>query len=292
MSPDELEPAIEITGWLPFEGMRPDKLKFESVDVALDRLRQPTLIEDRLSVLQHVVDYWHGPIRAGDGLSNAELAGFHLPAALRWWYRWAGKRSDIMTGQNILYTPRGEHAQPFMLDDRLLFYVENQGVYQWSTLPDGDDPPVFGRYETDEPWEEEGVRLSEHLILACLFDAILCHARFRASAAWLDEDKFAAIVEQIPPIAIAPWRWVGSTFFARNGAFMCAALNGTDKGTKYYSVHIGAKSPKPLRFFRALVDETWDCAEIDWRTVLARNLRNGMRRLKSYDWRARRDSNP
>jgi hypothetical protein len=254
-------------------------------------LRQPTLIEDRLSVLQHVVDYWHGPIRPED-VSDAELAGSCLPATLRWWYRWAGRRSEIMSGQNFLLAPRGEHGQPFMVDGRLFFYVENQAVYQWSTLPDGDDPPVFGRYQNNEPWEREGVRVSEHLILACLFEALMCHARFRASAAWLEEDKFRAVVEHIPPIAIAPWRWFGSRFFARNGAFMCAGLNGTDKGKKYYSVWIGAKSPKPLRFLRPLLDETWEPAEIDWRSFLARSLRNGMRRLKAYAWRARRDSNP
>jgi hypothetical protein len=33
------------------------------------------------------------------------------------------------------------------INGRLFFYVENQGVYQWSTLSAGDDPPVFGRYE-------------------------------------------------------------------------------------------------------------------------------------------------
>ena len=59
---------------------------------------------------------------------------------------------------------------------RLLFYVENQGVYQWSTLLEGDDPPVFGRYEGRGRWAKEGVTLSEHLILMCLFEAVMCHA--------------------------------------------------------------------------------------------------------------------
>jgi hypothetical protein len=291
-SAHELEPALDITGWLPFEGLRPGKLKFDSIDHALDRLRQPTLIEDRLNVLQHVVDYWHGPIRRQDGMSEAELAGSCLPAALRWWYRWAGRRLEIMSGQNFLLAPRGKRGQPFMRGDRLQFYVENQYVYRWATLPDGDDPPVFGRYKDDEPWEAEGVRISEHLILACLFEAVSRHANFFASAAWLDEDKFATLAERVPPIAIPPWRWMGSRFFARNGAFMYAALNGTDKGKKYYSVWIGAKSPKPLRFLRPLLDETWECAEIDWRSLLARYLRDGMRRLKAYAWRARRDGKP
>jgi hypothetical protein len=262
MSADELEPALDITGWLPFEGLRPGKLKFDSVDQALDRLWQPTLIEDRLSVLRHVVDYWHGPIRGKHGMSDAELAGSCVPAALRWWYRWAGRRSEIMSGQNFLLAPRGEHGQPFVCDDRLQFYVENQYVYQWATLPDGDDPPVYGRYEDHQPWQPEGMRVSEHLILACLFEAIMCHARFSASAARLEEGKFATLVEQIPPIAIPPWGWIGSRFFARNGAFMCAAVNGEAKGKKYYSVWIGAKTEHPLQFLRPLLDESWGYVSI------------------------------
>jgi hypothetical protein len=75
-------------------------------------------------------------------------------------------------------------------------------------------------------------------------------------------------------------------FFAARGAFMCAGLNGEDKGKKYYSVLIGAKSPKPLRFLRPLLDERWECAVIDWRSFIAKYLRNGMRRLKAYAWRA------
>jgi hypothetical protein len=38
-------------------------------------------------------------------------------------------------------------------------------------------------------WTCEKVRLSEHLILTCLFEAIMCHASYGASKAWLDEDK-------------------------------------------------------------------------------------------------------
>src|SRR5690348_6424194 len=107
-------------------------------------------------------------------------------------------------------------------------------------------------------WTCEKVRLSEHLILACLFEAIMCHANYGASAAWLDEDKLATVVEHIPPLAIPPWRWLGSRFFARGGAFMCAAENGADKGKKYHSVWIGAKTEHPLQFLKPLLDESWE----------------------------------
>jgi hypothetical protein len=54
----------------------------------------------------------------------------------------------------------------------LAFCRENQGCYFWSTLPEGDDPPVFGRENDAEPWRPEAMTVSEHLILACLLEAI------------------------------------------------------------------------------------------------------------------------
>jgi hypothetical protein len=135
-------------------------------------------------------------------------------------------------------------------------------VYQWSTLPYGDDPWVFGRYENTDPWQMEDVRVSEHLILACLFEAIMCHVKYGASAAWLDQDRLDIIVQTIPPLAIGPWQWVGSKFYGRHGAFMCAAENGEEEGKKWYSVWIGAKTEHPLQFLKPLLDKSWDYVAI------------------------------
>jgi hypothetical protein len=142
---------------------------------------------------------------------------------------------STMTSRGAMFVPRdtGPYGQqPYVVDDRLFFYAENQCVYQWSTLVDGDDPPVFGRYENSEPWQAEDIRVSEHLILACLFEAVMCHAKFGASVAWLDEDRLTKIVRHMSPLAIAPWRWLGSRFYARGGAFMCAGVNGEEEGKK------------------------------------------------------------
>jgi hypothetical protein len=35
---------------------------FVSLDIALDLLRRPTTVHDRLGILQHLVNFWHGPI--------------------------------------------------------------------------------------------------------------------------------------------------------------------------------------------------------------------------------------
>jgi hypothetical protein len=239
-------------------------LDFTTVDAALDRLRQPTTLQDRISVLQKLVHYWHGPIGLEDGISEAEMKIFSLPAVLRWWYRWAGRRLEIMTAENYLFAPNEESPryQPTIVDGRLLFYADNQyayedsqRAYQWSTLPDAEDPPVFGRYQDEESWQEEGVRLSEHLVLACLHGAVMCHAKYGVWCKWLDENKFAAIVENIPPVAIPPWRWMGLRFFAGRGAFMCAAMEKKNGKTRY-EVSIAAKTEHPLQFLKPLLAET------------------------------------
>jgi hypothetical protein len=242
-----------------------DHNNIASLDIALDLLRRPTTVHDRLGILQHLVNFWHGPIRPEDGMSEADLTWVPLPLPLRWWYRWAGKRSEVMSGQNHLFVPRDQerkHGQITVKDGRLYFYSENQGVYQWSTLPRGDDPPVFGRYEERGRWRQERITLSEHLILMCLFEAVMCHADYGASAAWLDADKFEAVARNIPPLPIRPWRWIGMRFFAGRGAFMCAAENGVANGKKGYSVWIGAKTRQPLQFLRPHLDNAWTARSI------------------------------
>jgi hypothetical protein len=243
-----LRPALPSALWVRFGGAPLGNLDFTLVDRALDSLRSPTTVEDRLGVLQQLVDFWHSPIKPEDGFSDAELSGVPLPMPLQWWYRFAGKRTEIMSGQNFLFRPVDKYWQLTVEGDHLHFYSENQGVYHWSTLPHGDDPPVFGRYQSTDPWTEEGVTLSEHLILACLFEAVICHAKYGASGV-LEEEKFFEVARRIPPVAIAPRRLEGSRFFAGQGAFMWATEHGY--------VWIGAKTEHPLQFLRPYVDDDW-----------------------------------
>lgn len=247
--------------WIELGGLRLGDTDHASVDLALDRLRQPTTVHDRLSIFERLVNYWHGPIRPEDGMSEADLGGLPLPMPLRWWYRWAGKRSEILGRQNRLLVPRDFERRYNMLrinNGRLCFYDENQGVYQWATERTGEDPPVFGRYEGKGRWANERTTLSEHLIIACLFEAVTCHAPYGASVTWLEEDTVAAIAERISPLAIGPWRWVATSFFARDGAFMYVAPNGEVNGKRGYSVDIGAKTEQPLQFLKPFLNDRWE----------------------------------
>jgi hypothetical protein len=247
--------------WIELGGLRLGDDDHASVDLALDRLRHPTTVHDRLRVLERLVNYWHGPIRPEDGMIDADIGGFPLPMPLEWWYRWAGRRAEVLSRQNWLFIPHDwlqERGQLILDQGRLIFYAENQGVYQWSTLPAGEDPPVFGRYEEKEQWAQEKVTLSEHLILACLFEAVISHAKYKATAAWLDPRELAQLIQIIPPVAVGPWRWVDSYFFARQGAFMCACANGTE----HYSVWVAAKTEHPLQFLKPFLNDRWDYVAI------------------------------
>lgn len=250
-----LMPALPSEVWAEIGGLQPVDIDHTTVDAALDRLRRPGNVEDRLWVFRQLVAYFHGAIGPEDGFSDEELAGLAIPYPLRWWYRWAGRRKKILSGQNFLLNP----DQLVVQDDLLVFYGENQWCYEWATLFKGDDPPVFGRTDPTDPWEREGIKLSEHLILACLFEGIAGRCPYGAAAAWLDEDHLCKIVEHVPPISIPPWCWADETrLYARGGAFMYSMRNCVIDGEQGYSVWIGAKTEHPLQFLKDIIDDGWE----------------------------------
>jgi hypothetical protein len=150
----KLSPILPSRVLAELGGLRLGDTDVATVDQALDRLKQPSTLHDRVSVLQKLVHYWHGPIGLEDGISDLEMKLYKLPTVLRWWYRWAGKRSQIMTAQNFLFTPNNESPRyrPTMVDGRLLFYadnqyayVDNQHAYRWSTRGPAGLWPLPGR---------------------------------------------------------------------------------------------------------------------------------------------------
>jgi hypothetical protein len=255
----KLRPTLPSDIWKQFGFQPPGDIDHAAVDAQLARLAGETTLDERFDMLRTVVEYWHGPIRPQDGYSDAELADIPMPEALRRWFRWAGKRQSIMSGQNELLEPSRLKAE----DGRLVFYGENQWCFEWATSVAGDDPPVFGRESEPDSWKPQGLRVSEHLILACLFEAIMCHAKYGASTAWLEESMVDWIRQQTPAVPLSPWTWTGETrFFAGDGRFMFTMPNGKQDGVQGYSVWIGAKTEQPLRFLKDIVDDSWEYASI------------------------------
>jgi hypothetical protein len=235
----------------------------EQIDQTLVQLEAATTPQSRFKVLQALVEYWHGPIRPLDGFSNAELSHLLLPDPLRSWYGWAGRRNEIMSGQNWFFSPYS--PQPYLKltqeEGYLLFQRENQSVYEWATLPEGEDPLVFGRYR-DERWEKEEVSLSQHLILNCMFEAIMCHATYSASTAWIKDEQLTPILKHLSQLAIPAWRWPGSTRFCFGGGAFMAVTSDLSGGEPGHSIWVGAKHESALEFLHAYVNDTWDHVEL------------------------------
>lgn len=254
----DLSPTLPSQIWEKLGGPSPGDLDTLALDQSLQRLDQMKSFHERLAILRRLAEYWHGPIGPDEAFAEGELRGKPVPFPLRWWYQLAGRNESILSGENKLLEPAELKLDK---EGRLLFYVENQGVYLWSTTPDVDDPPVWGKFnESNKPWTEEGMSLSEFLLGACLFEAIM-QAPFGASAAWVEEATLNEISIELPPLPLVPWRWPSypTRFFARNGAFMFASPNDDNRGNKAFSIWIGAKTECPLAFLKPIVNEkTWE----------------------------------
>jgi hypothetical protein len=227
-------------------GPDPGDMDHASLDNALARLNSPTTVADRLEILRRLADYWHSPIRPEDGYSEEELAGKKMPEVLRWWYRWGGRRKEIMSGDNELLDPDNLE---YTGDGMLVFFKESQHCSELGTYPEGDDPPVFSREGEGDSWEPANNTLSEHLMLACLDAAVPKFTPYRAeSMEDLADDVVRELEKRVPPLPLRPWKWWGGMrFCAKNGAFM--------KVSDDNMVWIGAKSSKLLRPLKRLLNE-------------------------------------
>src|SRR5947207_8081131 len=123
-------------------------MAIENLEELLQRLVRASDVTQRLSLLEALVEWWHGTVPGDAGLSSEELGTRKLPMPLRWWYGRFGRRTNILSGQNWFLAPADLRLEQ---DDeagegdprRLVFWQENQAVYIWSTATEGADPPVW-----------------------------------------------------------------------------------------------------------------------------------------------------
>ena len=112
------------------------------------------------------------PLRRRDGTPQKELLaaekqlGLRVPAALREYFRVAGRADDMNCAHERLLRP----ADWSIESRKLVFMVENQGVFPYGIpagpRPLGDDPPVFvGEDDEPERWYKINGRCSDFLLL-------------------------------------------------------------------------------------------------------------------------------
>ncbi len=230
------------------------------LDLALQKLAQDSSFETKINALQALVKYWHGEITPADGYADAELAELQLPRALRWWYSWAGKRTEVVSGDGVFASV--EHLLSADEFGRLWIWSENQGVFHRTVSAVGEDPLIYQsdwNGGDDGEWKCEGMSLLELLMQLCVFEA--------QSEYWgladIEESQLAAFTANVPRLPISPWpAWDPAYKFAI-GFFVGRGVYATVHDLAgAYTLMVQAKSPNELQWLYELIPaEQWDSRE-------------------------------
>ncbi len=119
---------------------------------------------------------WVAPLQPGDGCHAGDLDAAEgrldvaLPAAVREAYALFGARPDLTSSQDELLAP----DEFYLVDDVLVFRVENQGAACWGVALTGEaDPPVLVRAdladqdaEVWEPWMDRFSMACAEMVLS------------------------------------------------------------------------------------------------------------------------------
>ena len=159
----------------------------------------PEAPEALLDSLELFLRRWLGDPMPWYGIAEKKLAEVRLPRPLRRLYAIAGEwPGDNPFRSLFAYQDR---LVPFELlaveEGKLVFLWENQGVWSCGTEAEGEDPPVWVRFD-EEPWRPLGTTLAPFLVTACLHE-ILLGARFTGAAADLI-DRMRAAGKQVSPL--------------------------------------------------------------------------------------------
>jgi len=207
---------------------------------------------ERMDLLGTWLGWWFAEAAQPRNLNSRLRDG--LPESLRALY---SNTPNVSTYCRQNYLVREEELT--VEDGKLLFAYENQGVYLWGTNPTGEaDPPVYGRWDTSEPWALDVPSLSLFLIQFFLFEAAI-GARFSASAACLGDAAFRSVLQELTPLEWAAWHWPAfpTTFYLRGGAILVAAPNGD-----VWSVYVGGKTPADMVFLTDHVGSSWENVQL------------------------------
>lgn len=240
-----------------------------------------------MAELEKFILFWHGPRRARYGEPESALAAFPLPYPLKRLYafagRWPPSNPDYSRAANTFCVQ--DALRPFSGlersdDGKVVFLDENQGNWTCTTLPEGDDPPVwvedvFEVYQ-QRRWRLVTPSLSRFLVTFCLQESL-----FGATFCVSDE-TFAALFESSKGIAVPLWLngpyaySEGSNFYLLHESVLVGVIHG--------SIWVAANDDKSVTFLTAHESEV---VKLRFATPSSWSLdisRDGSGRVGVMDW--------
>jgi hypothetical protein len=191
---------------------------------------------------------WHGPPRVAASAAEEPDA---VPEPLVRFYDVAGRWPALVVQNALVRPPKGE-------GDRIVFYVENQGLCSWMTIRSRHhDARVWAEVEGEVVVEEEP--LSRFLVTIAILEAVFGSPE-GASAASLHRDRLSGDLGPLRRLAFAPWRGFpeGATFYASDDLLAVSCPNPTPESDEYLSVWVAARHQPALSALDSIVDESWE----------------------------------
>jgi hypothetical protein len=206
--------------------------------------------------LERFLSRWYGPPERPPVAVATDGNG--VPGPLRDWFELTSRWSTPVTAQNrVLRQPRIE-------DGKLVFWVENQGVWVWATTADGADPEVYDRENVaGAVWQPTGARLSTFLLHIAVFEAVM-GAASGASACWVSPAQLAEILAPLRPLPMVDWRWptAGHRLYAADGLLAFGGPNPgpgeTAETANMREVWVAVDEPDRLAYLTKIENVEWD----------------------------------
>jgi hypothetical protein len=190
---------------------------------------------------------WYGPPQH---LGAVPIAAHRLPMPLQAWYEAVSGYSSPVTAYNRVLGPDQIHER----DGKLVFWQENQEVYEWAVDLHDEDPFVYERTTVEaEPWHPTGVRLSAFLVSVAVLEAVLGaqHAYHVTDLSDAQRDVLLGALRPLP----MPGPTYGAQLYAGPGvlAFVTPTAGGMGEGSSStnWSVYLAARTADRLRDVRA-----------------------------------------
>jgi hypothetical protein len=178
-----------------------------------------------------------------------------LPGPVRRLYALASRWPQAIV-QNQLRSP------PQEVDGRFVFYVENQGVYEWATEDTREnDATVWGREPDGQSWVKEEPVLAAFVVQLLVFEAIM-GARHGAGIAWLPSSRLPDVLRPLQPLPHGYWRWPDypTRFYAGDDVQLAVVTPNRTAAdpADHDSVFVAARDAAALTYLDGIVDEGWE----------------------------------
>jgi hypothetical protein len=137
---------------------------------------------------------WYGP---PERTGEVPTVAHHLPLQLQAWYESVSGYSFPVTFHNTVLGP----DQAYGRDGKLVFWKENQEVYEWAADLNDEDPLVDERATVEgEPWHPTGIRLSAFLASVAVIEAVMGaeHARYEVGRTEAERDSLLSELRPLP----------------------------------------------------------------------------------------------